>query len=351
MTDPHPLSEPAPGHLMLAEIAEQPAALTRLLGHRAEIAAVAERIRTAAPHCVLLVARGTSDHAALYAKYLIEITLGLPCGLVSKSVYTTYGGRPDLTDVLWIGISQSGGSPDLIESTQRARAGGAVTVSVTNNPGSDLDGAAEHNLAIQAGPERSVAATKTYTSSLLALWLLVRAWAQLDDSAADRVPEWAHIALDADVTEVASRYRFVDRLVTTSRGYAYPTAREAALKLMETCYLSAHAFSGADLLHGPLAMIDRDRPVIAIVPDGPGGRALEPVRTALEARGADVCLVAPASIRASAAARILLPADMDEQLAPIAQILPLQHLACAMAIGRGLDPDHPRGLKKVTETR
>lgn len=338
------------GALMQAEIAEQPQALTRLLAAPCPIADVAARIRAAAPRFVLLAARGTSDHAALYAKYLIETTLGLPCGLASTSVYTAYDHQPDLHGVLWIAVSQSGGSPDLVESTERARAGGALTLSVTNTSDSPLGRASELSLDILAGPERSVAATKTYTSSLLALWLLVRAWAQLDTRPADRLADDVAAALAADVDAVASRYRFVDKLVTTSRGYAYPTAREAALKLMETCYLSAHAYSGADLLHGPLAMVDRDRPVIAIVPEGAGGRALEPVLGALDERGADICLVAPDTIEHEAPTRLVLPAGMDEQLAPIAQIVPLQRLACAMAIGRGFDPDQPRGLKKVTET-
>lgn len=341
---------PVAGHLMQAEIAEQPQALARLLGDRATVDEVAARIRAAAPRFVLLAARGTSDHAALYAKYLIETTLGLPCGLASTSVYTAYDRHPDLEGVLWVAVSQSGGSPDLVESTERARAGGAITLSVTNTSDSPLGRASELRLDVLAGPERSVAATKTYTSSLLALWLLVRAWAGLDARPADRLVADVHAALTTDVDEVVSRYRFVDKVVTTSRGYAYPTAREAALKLMETCYLSAHAYSGADLLHGPLAMVDQDRPVIAIVPEGPGGRALQPVLAALRERGADLCLVAPATIAHEASARIVLPTGMDEQLAPIAQIVPLQRLACAMALGRGFDPDQPRGLKKVTQT-
>ena len=336
---------------MREEIGEQPEALSRLLAASGQIEEAAARIRAAAPRFVLLAARGTSDHAAIYAKYLVETTLGLPCGLASTSVYTTYHRQPDLQGVLWIAVSQSGGSPDLVESTERARAGGALTLSVTNTPDSPLDRASELHLDILAGPERSVAATKTYTSSLLALWLLVRAWAQLDTRAADRLVGDVRTALEADVDEVASRYRFVDKLVTTSRGYAYPTAREAALKLMETCYLSAHAYSGADLLHGPLAMVDQDRPVITIVPEGAGGRALAPVLSALRERGAELCVVAPESVVQDAPVHILLPSGMEEQLAPIVQIVPLQRLACAMAIGRGIDPDQPRGLKKVTQTR
>lgn len=338
------------GALMRAEIGEQPAALSRLLAAPGPVEDIAARIRAAAPRFVLLAARGTSDHAALYAKYLVETTLGLPCGLASTSVYTAYDRQPSLDGVLWVAVSQSGGSPDLVESTERARAGGALTLSVTNTSDSPLGRVSELGLDILAGPERSVAATKTYTSSLLALWLLVRAWAELDRRPTDRLVDDVASALTADVAEVASRYRFVDKLVTTSRGYAYPTAREAALKLMETCYLSAHAYSGADLLHGPLAMVDQDRPVIAVVPEGPGGRALQPVLAALEERGADICLVAPPAIAHETPTRIVLPAGMDEQLAPIAQIVPLQRLACAMAVGRGFDPDQPRGLKKVTQT-
>jgi len=335
---------------MRAEIGEQPQALSRLFAARDQIEEAAARIRAAAPKFVLLAARGTSDHAAIYAKYLVETTLGLPCGLASTSVYTTYQRQPDLHGVLWIAISQSGGSPDLVESTQQARAGGALTLSVTNTADSPLDRASELRLDLLAGPERAVAATKTYTSSLLTLWLLVRAWAQLDIRAADRLVDDVTAALDTDVEEVVSRFRFVDKLVTTSRGYAYPTAREAALKLMETCYLSAHAYSGADLLHGPLAMVDQDRPVITIVPEGPGGRALAPVLSALRDRGADLCVVAPESVVQAAPVHIVLPNGMDEQLAPIVQIVPLQRLAWAMARGRGFDPDQPRGLKKVTET-
>jgi len=276
---------------MAEEVAEQPDALTRQLEHgMPDITALATHIRAVSPRFVLLAARGTSDHAALYAKYLIEIALGLPVGMVSTSTSTIYGAQPDLRDVLWIAVSQSGGSPDLVDSTTRAAAAGAVTVAVTNAPESALAGAARHHVDILAGPERAVAATKSYTSQLLALWLLIDAWRGGDGSQARDVPALAaRVLADPTVLEVAQRYRFVDKIVATGRGYAYPTARESALKLMETCYLSAHAFSGADLLHGPLAMIDEDRPVLAIAPEGTGGRAMKPVLERLAERGADVC--------------------------------------------------------------
>ena len=300
---------------------------------------------------MLLAARGTSDHAALYAKYLIEIGLGLPVGLVSPSTLTAYDARPALRDVLWLTVSQSGGSPDLVRSTEVARACGAFTVAITNAASSPVAAAAERHVDVLAGPERAVAATKSYTSELLALWLLVDAWAGGHGSAARSLPELASQVLERPLArEIAPRYRFVERLVVTARGYAYATAREAALKMMETSYLSAHAFSGADLLHGPLAMIDEDRPVIAVVPDGPGGESLEPVLGRLRERSADVLVVGETALAPWAAAALPLPRT-EERLAPILQIMPLQQLAHAMAVARGRDPDRPRGLRKVTETR
>lgn len=335
---------------MAAEIAEQPEMLQRILEvGDGEVGRVAQAIRDFAPRFVLLVARGTSDHAALYAKYLIESELKLPAGLVSMSTYTAYRDVPELAGVLWIALSQSGGSPDLAESTKMAAKAGALTVAITNNPDSLLASAAAQHLYMHAGPERAVAATKSYTATLLALLQLIMAvkGEQFVDVAP--LPSLAADALDADVSDVAERYRFISRLVTTSRGYSYPTAREAGLKVMETCYLPAQAFSGADLLHGPLAMIDSGCPVLMILPDGRGGEALGPVIDALHERSADLCVVG-AREPSQADAHIALPAGMDERLAPIVQIMPIQRLALAMSTGRGIDPDAPRGLKKVTET-
>ena len=355
MTDP---SGPSPaaarprGQQMAAEIDEQPAALARVLDRGLDgVRQAAAAIRDRAPRFVLLTARGTSDHAALYAKYLLEIRAGLPCGLVSPSTLTAYGARPRLDDVLWIAVSQSGGSPDLVETTAVAGRQGALTVAVTNAPDSPLAGAAALHLDIAAGPERAVAATKSYTNQLLTLYLLVDAVLGGDGAQARPLPDLAAgLLADPAATQVADRYRFVDRLVTTARGYAYPTAREAALKLMETSYLAAHAFSGADLLHGPLAMIDQDRPVVAIAPEGTGGEAMRPVLRALRERSADLLVVGDPTLVEAASAYLPLPRGVAEELSPILQILPLQRLAHAMAVARGYDPDAPRGLRKVTET-
>jgi len=346
------------GQGMAADIAEQPAGYARLLedDHAAAIATVAARVAERRPRNVVFVGRGTSDHAALYGAYLTEIRLGIPVGLASPSTITLYGARPDLSDALVIGVSQSGGSPDLSGVLSVARETGALTLAVTNNPDSPLVEAAELSIDVAAGHERAVAATKTYTAELLALLILIEgvragdgALPAEERAALATLPELAEEVLaDRGADALAQRYRFASRILTTGRGYAYPTARETALKLMETSYLPALAFSGADLLHGPLAMTGLDVPVLAVVGSGPGGRAMSDVVNRLGERRADVVTVGPADV-AGAAGRLAVPA-VDERYAPLLDILPLQKLALSLALARGEDPDAPRGLKKVTST-
>ncbi|WP_100446121.1 SIS domain-containing protein [Glycomyces xiaoerkulensis] len=342
---------------MAADIAEQPDVLAGLLDDRAgDIAAVAARIAEYRPRSVVFTARGTSDHAALYAAYLTEIRLGLPASLASPSVVTVYDSRPDWSGSLVVAVSQSGGSPDLAQVVAAARASGALTLAVTNDPASPLAAEAELHLSVRAGHERAVAATKTYTAELLTLLLLVEGVRTgnghpdpAEAAGLEKLPELAHDVLDdSGAGELAGRYRFADRFVTTGRGYAYPTARETALKLMETSYLPALAFSGADLLHGPLAMTDPGVPVLAVVGAGPGGHAMWNVLTQLEHQRADVVVVGAADLPGQTA-RLRTPA-VDERLAAILDILPLQQLALHLAIERGENPDAPRGLKKITET-
>jgi len=344
-----------PGALMLAEIREQPDVLARQLDTELErIRSVAAHLRAARPTTVLLAARGTSDHAAIYAKYLIETTLGLPCGLASMSTFTAYRAQARYENTLWIAISQSGGSPDLIQSTQRAAHCGATTLAITNSPDSPLASTSQMSISIEAGTERAVAATKSYTASLQAIWLLVDLWSGGDGSAARTLTDHMRRQVDRDdVLEVASRYRFIDRVITVGRGFSYPTAREGALKMMETSYVGAQAFSGADLLHGPVAMVDTACPVLVVGAAGMTADLLAPVVDRLHDRGADICVVGPPSVQARlpAAIRLLTPEGVDERLAPIVQIVPLQVLARQMATDRGHDPDQPRGLSKATSTR
>lgn len=347
------MTDHQPGRHMAAEIDQQPGIFADLFARRDAIASVASVIAERRPRFVLLAARGSSDHAALYAKYLTEVLLELPAGLVSPSTTTLYGARPDLRDVLLVAVSQSGGSPDLLEVTESARARGALTVAVTNTSSSPLNGAAELAVDVGAGVERAVAATKTYSATLLALYLLVDGIRGGDGSAAAGLGDLARATLDSSadaVAEAVQRYRFLDRVLTTGRGYSLPTALEAALKLAETSYLAARAYSGADLLHGPVAAVDAETAVLAVTSAGKGGDALHDVLDAVHGRGADVLAVGSASDKVSAALRVPV-AETAEEVAPILEILPVQRLAHGLALARGGDPDNPRGLNKVTRTR
>ncbi|WP_367129505.1 SIS domain-containing protein [Saccharothrix sp. HUAS TT1] len=347
------MTDDQPGRHMAAEIDRQPAIFADLHARRDAIARVASAIAARRPRFVLLAARGSSDHAALYAKYLTEVLLQLPAGLVSPSTTTLYGAEPDLRDVLLISVSQSGGSPDLLEVTASARARGALTVAVTNTASSPLHAAAELSVDVGAGVEHAVAATKTYSATLLALYLLVDAIRGGAGHAAANLADLARTTLDTSadpVAEAVQRYRFVDRVLTTGRGYSLPTALESALKLAETSYLAARAYSGADLLHGPVAAVDGDTAVLAVTSTGKGGDALHDVLDIVHGRGADVLAIGSAAHKAPAALRIPV-AETAEEIAPILEILPIQRLAHGLALARGGDPDNPRGLNKVTRTR
>lgn len=337
------------GARMAAEVAEQPAVFDSLVARRGDVADVAALIAARGPRFALLTARGSSDHAALYAKYLIEVLLQLPAGLVSPSTTTLYGARPDLHDVLYLAVSQSGGSPDLVAATEAARAQGALTVAVTNTPSSPLSDAAELSLDIKAGDELAVAATKTYSATLLSLYLLVDAIRGGTAAAVADIGELASAALAAPIEDAVAHYRSVDRVVTTGRGYSSATAAEAALKLAETSYLGARSYSGADLLHGPVAAIDPATGVVAVTSRGRGGEAMRDVLDAVRSRGASVLAVGSAAADTPADLRIEVP-ETAEEVAPILEILPLQRLALALALARGGDPDNPRGLSKVTRT-
>lgn len=338
---------------MGAEIREQPHVLARqFVTELDNIRAVAAAVRDADPHFVLIAARGTSDHAALYVKYLIETQLGIPSGLASLSTYTGYAARPRLERCLWLAISQSGGSPDLIESTRVAGRCGALTVAVTNAPVSALAATARWHVDIRAGVEQSVAATKTYTAELQALWLLVNAWRGGDGAAARRLPEEMTDLLCQDLPPWVDGHQHLQQLVTVGRGFSYPTAREGALKMMETSYLAAQAFSGADLMHGPLAMLDADQSVIVVAPPGVGGELLGAVVERIREAGADTLVVGDRDFAARHGQMAVIPVTsaVPEELSPITHIVPLQRLALELSVARGLDPDEPRGLSKVTRT-
>jgi glutamine---fructose-6-phosphate transaminase (isomerizing) len=338
---------------MYNEIHEQPEVLATILDEEwGRVLSAARTLRNRGFRFAMLAARGTSDNAALYAKYLFEILLGIPTALASPSTFTLYEGRMNLDEVLVIGISQSGESKDILETVSRTRELGASTLAITNNEESSLARAAEIHFYLHAGKEQSVAATKTYTAQLLLLYLLVAALEE-EELGADvrQLPAQARSVLAEGRWENTARYRYVDHLVVSSRGYNFATAKEAALKLMETTYVVAQGFSAADLRHGPMAMIGRDFPVVAVVPPGRARPGVEALVEELADRGAERLVIAedPAIVDKGAAG-FRVPVACSEELSPILYALPAQMLAHDLALLKGLDPDAPRGLSKVTET-
>lgn len=345
----------APGPTrMRREIDEQPAALRRTLtAHRALV----PDIRSVARECrqVLFIARGSSDNAAVYGQYLCAVQGGRLATLGSPSIATTYRASVDLSGVLAVAVSQSGATEEIVETLDWARQCGARTIGVTNVAGSPLTEIAEVALVTEAGQELAVPATKTYTTQLAALAVLGLALAEDDGvlSALDRVPDAAAALLDtaAAAEDVAKQLTYVTRLVVSGRGYAASTALELALKLKEACYVSALGLSYADLLHGPIAVVAPDTPTLLTA--AAGGPVLPGMTTLAErvsAAGSHVYGIG-GDANFAAACRIALPGpDLPEHLAPIALIIPAQLLVEALARAKGIDPDAPRGLRKVTQT-
>jgi glucosamine--fructose-6-phosphate aminotransferase (isomerizing) len=342
---------------MMREIREQPAALERTLKSAARrMKELARAVALRRPRLVVLAARGTSDNAAQFGRYLIEMTTGLPVSLAAPSVHTVYGATLDYGDALVIGVSQSGESPDVNLVLSKARDRGALTLGITNEAGSALSRVAEHVVLVGAGRERSVAATKTYTGQVMALYLVAQALgADLPKAQLEAIPALAEkaLTLESAVTEMAGRYRFMNHAVVVGRGLNYANAFEMALKLMETCYVVAERFSSADFLHGPIAMVDPNFPVFAFAPAGPAWPGLQETLMRLRDMKTEALLITDRTNReASAVAPRLfcIPASIPEILTPIPYIVPAQMFAAALAEEKGLNPDQPRSLSKVTRT-
>ena len=342
--------------IMRDEILEQAGVVARLAADAEPYRAAAAEARAAGVRFVLYAARGTSDNAAVYGKYLATILAGLPAGLAVPSAATVYGAAIDVRECLVFGISQSGETPDVAEYLAQARAAGAYTLAITNDGDSLLARAAHRALATGAGEEKAVAATKTYTSQLAALAAFWAAW--LDDRelaaalAAD-VPAAmeAAFATEDAVRGIAARLSHADRLIVAGRGFNYATALETALKVKETCYLAAMPFSAADLLHGPIAMVEPQYPVLLFAPGGRTQAGMLELQAELQRRDAETYVVADATTTvAGATAVVPLPRAVPEALSPLTSVIPGQLLALHLSLARGLDPDRPRGLSKVTRT-
>ncbi len=348
---------------MLDEIREQPAVLEAAL--HAELGtfrALCSRFEKERPRFVVLAARGTSDNAAQFGRYLIEIATGIPVSLAAPSVFTVYRAELDFREVLYVGLSQSGESTDVNTCIRRARELGAMTLGITNDPASVLARTAEETILLHAGPENSVAATKTWVAQLLSMYLL--AWslgADLTLEQVRRMPDWvaATLALEPAIIERAHRYVFAEKAIVVGRGFNYSNALEFALKLMETCYIMADSFSAADFLHGPIAIAERGIPAFAFAPPGPTWSSVSETLSRLESAGAAPLVITDErNIEARGRKSVItvplpegyestLPIDV---LTPIPYAVPAQLLAAHIADQKGLNPDCPRMLQKVTKT-
>ena len=352
--------------IMADEIRQTPGIVQEQLDATgAALEAVAEAVRRARPRWVSIVARGTSDHAAIYARYLIETQLGWPVGLASPSVTTIYQAPTDWTDGLVLAVSQSGRSPDLAAVVEAARRGGALTVAVTNVAGSPLELAAAHTVACRAGEERAVAATKSYVAELAAVAGIVAALVPDSDLAAalPRAPAvlgrtleaasaWFAGAGQGRGSELVEAIAVAGRALVVSRGFNLATALETALKMKETGRIFAEGYSSADLEHGPIALAGAGFPTVVFRPDGPMGAAIDPAAAKARSLGTSPWIIGgPEMAGAPDALAIDALAELPECLTPLALILPGQLLAEAVAVRLGLSPDAPSGLSKVTLTR
>lgn len=341
-----------------SEIMEQPVCLERLLSsQRKTVEEIAATIQSSDIHFVFLAARGTSDNAGRYANYLWSAMNGLPLALATPSLFTFYHQPPRLQNALVVGVSQSGMSPDIVSVLEEGKRQGNLTLGITNAPDSPLADAADFVLNVEAGPELAVAATKTYTSELMAIAMLSAAlaedaehWVELE-----QVAGWVSEALTLDETirQAAQRYRYMQNCVVLGRGFNYATAFEWALKLKELTYVEAEPYSSADFQHGPVAMVARGFPVMAVLPNG---KVFSPMMELLEHLQKDLLaelVVISNSPEALSMAQVpfAIPVDVPEWLSPMVNIVPAQLFSYYLTLAKGYDPNNPRTIRKVTETQ
>ncbi len=344
-------------HLMHTEIHEQPEWVARAIDSERQAAAtLARAIRDNDIRFVVMAARGTSDNAATYAKYLLEIVTGLPVALAAPSVHTLYDAKLNLANSLVMGISQSGQGTDIVEMLRSSRAAGAITACITNSPESPITTVSDHVLLCNAGQEKAVAATKTYTTALAVVALLsglIADHRELLDNlqfAPDAMRKTLQV--ESAIQVAVERYRYMSECAVLARGINQATALEAALKMTETSYVVARPFSGADFLHGPIAMVDSGFPCFLFAPEGRAYASMLDLAQSIRGRQGEIVAISGSDdILSLATTPIKMPAEVDELLSPLTYAIPGQLFAYYLAITRGEDPDNPRGLKKVTSTR
>lgn len=321
-----------PGTLMSAEMAQQPAVLAQIIARAADDAATVRKVTPDPLAGIVLLARGSSDNAAVFGRYLAELVTGRPAGLAAPSLYTKYHAEVNWDGYLVIALSQSGATPEILTTATEMRASGATLAGITNEPESPMRDTVDVLLSTDAGPERAVPATKTMTAQML---LLATA---LGVTGMDGLPDAVTEILQNDVTpEIAQQWRGIDRLIVTGRGLAYAAALEIALKIKETTGILAEGFSTADLRHGPIATAFAGAPVLLVDAGGPAADDTRDLGRTLTARNASVVMISEKE-------------SLPEPARAIGAVVRGQQLARALALAKGADPDQPAGLTKITPT-
>lgn len=335
---------------MRREVLEIPSAVERLLRDGKDgIQAAADAVRAQSPAFMVSVARGSSDHVATYLKYASELLLGTPIASIGPSIASIYNRQLNLEGSVCLSVSQSGKSPDIVEMARMARAGGALSIAMTNHPQSPLAKVADHTLDLHAGPELSVAATKTFVNSAVAgIWLLAE-WAE--DAALLKaihdLPSKLESAVQIDWPTARQALEGRNSIYCLGRGPAYAISNEAALKFKETCQIHAESYSSAEVLHGPVSIIDRGFPVIALASADEAEGALASVADEIADKGAEVFATTEKVSKANALDVTRTGHALTD---PISLIASFYAMVERTASSRGINPDAPRHLKKVTET-
>lgn len=342
---------------LFSEISEQPERIKDLLSsQRKHVEKIAAEIGKRDIQYVFLAARGTSDNAGRYANYLLGAVNGLPLALATPSLFTYYKKPPTLKNALVIGISQSGKSPDIVSVLEEGKRQGCLTISITNELSSPLAKASDFVMDVHAGPEKAVAATKTYTGELMLVAMLSaalsgnkKAWVELA-----RIPTWMEQTLKQSdfIAQASQRYRYIDQTVVLGRGFNYATAFEWALKMKELTYIIAEPYSSADFAHGPIALVHSGYPVFAVAPKGKVfDSMLQTLHRLREDISAELVVISnDKKALALAQTPLTIPGDVPEWLSPLMCILPAQLFAYHLTRAKGYDTENPRSIRKVTET-
>jgi len=338
---------------MRSELGESPRIVGQLLGASGQVEAVARAVRAREIDLAVIAARGTSDHAALYAQYILGARNGLLVAPAAPSLVSLYGAPPRLCNALVIGISQSGKSPDVVAVLAESRRQGALTVAITNDPASELAAAAEYLVELEAGEERAVAATKTYLAEIAVIAMLSAALSgdqkSQDELRAIPVALQAAVEQEAVVIPIAEAWARENRCAVLARGFHYATAREWALKLKELAYVLADPYSAADFQHGPIALITEGFPVLAVATSGPALEGMTELLGRVQNAGARLLVLSDVAALREFGDFVQLP-PVPEWLSPLVAIVPAQLFAYHLARARGLDTEAPRNLSKVTLT-